>query len=140
MRWLIAVAVILLTACQSQTRFDVRFLNDVCIKPYSGYHYLTCNPISVQINDDTVTVPAGFETDLASIPRIAWPVISPMKSYLVQPAILHDWMYHVSCGYSRYESDVIFYEAMRVEGVSGFKAGLIYYAVRWFGWPFYSGD
>jgi hypothetical protein len=138
-RWFFLITAILIsvTACLPIKRQDVRFYNPICIQPYKNYHYLTCYPLIVDINHQTIIVPENFETDLASVPRIAWPVISPMKSYLVRPAVLHDWMYHAKTGYSRYEADLIFYHAMRIEGMGRIKACLIYRTVRMFGWMFY---
>ena len=37
-------------------------------------------------------VPAGFETDLASIPRFLWPIFSPMGDFRMA-SILHDFGY-----------------------------------------------
>lgn len=39
-----------------------------------------------------ITVPAGFVTDFASIPRPLWVVIPPRGKYN-RPAIIHDWLY-----------------------------------------------
>jgi len=41
-----------------------------------------------------ITVPAGFDTDYASIPRIFWPIYPPDGEY-APAAILHDFLYHV---------------------------------------------
>jgi hypothetical protein len=40
-----------------------------------------------------VHIPAGFVTDFASIPRIAWRVISPTDYHIGKPAVVHDWLY-----------------------------------------------
>ena len=39
-----------------------------------------------------VTVPAGFETNMASSPRIVWWAIGPYD--LGPAALVHDWLYH----------------------------------------------
>ena len=40
----------------------------------------------------SVSVPEGFVTDFASIPRIFWSLLRPDGDY-TYPAIVHDWMY-----------------------------------------------
>lgn len=42
-----------------------------------------------------ITVPAGFETDFASIPRALWAVIPPRGKYN-RPAIIHDLLYRTA--------------------------------------------
>lgn len=39
-----------------------------------------------------IIIPKGFITDLVSIPRIFWPLISPTGSLLI-PALIHDFGY-----------------------------------------------
>ena len=39
-----------------------------------------------------VTVPAGFETNMASSPRIMWWIVGPYD--LGPAALVHDWLYH----------------------------------------------
>lgn len=137
-RTLCLFIILCLSGCQSHSpRFDIQFISKACITPYHNYHYLTCDPILVWINEDLVIVPAGFDTDLASIPRIVWPVISPMNAKLVRPAILHDWLYRMTESYSRKECDIIFYDSLRLEGIGVWRASMMYYAVRAGGWVFY---
>jgi hypothetical protein len=133
------IALLFISACQSNPRFDVQFISSACIRPYYGYHYLTCHPLEVWINDRLLIIPDEFETDLATIPRVAWPIISPMHSSLIRPALLHDWLYNNDEGYSRLESDLIFYGALRDEHISRLQADIIYYSVRTTGWLFYKG-
>jgi hypothetical protein len=42
---------------------------------------------------DTITVPVGYETDFASIPRIGRPFFCSMGK-TAKPALLHDWLLH----------------------------------------------
>ena len=134
------LAVILLVAnlkCSAKEHFNIQFITASCIKPLIDYHYLTCNRIVFKINDIKFSIEEGFETDLASIPKIAWPVLSPFHSSLIRPAIVHDWMYRTTCYFSRKQSDLIFYHMLINEGVSHFRASIMYYAVRFFGWNYY---
>ena len=86
-------------------------------------------------SDETVIVPIGFVTDFASVPRIFWTLVSPIDSH-AKAAVLHDFLYNI--GYkTRKECDEIFYESMKVLGVSKYKALIMFKAVRVFGFPFY---
>ncbi len=51
-------------------------------------------------------------------------------------AVLHDWIYktHWRNLYTRKQADQIFYEAMLVGKTPRWKAKLMYYGVRLFGW------
>jgi len=46
----------------------------------------------VPVGDDgSITVPAGYITDLASVPRIAWTFVSPFD--VARAAVIHDLLY-----------------------------------------------
>ena len=90
-----------------------------------------------------VTVPAGFEFDLSSVPRPFWPLIAPFELSIVAP-LLHDFLYshggRPPAGsvepprtYSRAEADRMFREIMEAEGVAAWRRVLAYGAVRVFG-------
>jgi hypothetical protein len=86
-------------------------------------------------SDEILTVPIGFKTDLASIPRLIWPIVAPTDEY-AKAAVLHDWMYFKGM-YSRKESDRIFNEAMKVLETPKWKRLLVYFFVRtcsWWSW------
>jgi hypothetical protein len=78
-----------------------------------------------------ITVPAGFVTDLASVPRFLWVVFPPHGRY-AKAAIVHDWLYSHG-NVSRKQADLIFLEGMLVLGVPHWKARVLYFAVRLFG-------
>lgn len=94
-------------------------------------------------SDEVIVVPAGFETDFASIPfglRNLFPPLGPWA----RPAIVHDFLYGTrgtglfegvrrisrATDYARAEADGIFREAMAVVGVPVWRRGLMYRAVR----------
>lgn len=116
------------------------FLSSCCIKPFYDYHYQTCKKIKFIVNDREYEIPANFETDLASIPKVAWPIMAPAHSSLIRPAIVHDYFYRKTCDFTRLETDLIFYHMLRNDGVSSIRASIMYYAVRWFGWNYYSEE
>ena len=92
------------------------------------------------VNNREFEIPANFETDLASIPKFAWPIMAPAHSSLIRPAIVHDWLYRKTCEFTRQETDLIFYHMLKNDGVSTVRASIMYYAVRWFGWNYYRED
>lgn len=82
----------------------------------------------------TVTVPAGFVTDYASIPRFLWRIAPPSTGRHVWPAVLHDFLYR--CAQERVTrkfADEVFLDAMKASRVSLWKRQAIYRAVRMFG-------
>lgn len=83
---------------------------------------------SSDILDDFVIVPIGFETDLASIPRIFTPII-PKNGNHRPAAIVHDWLCRKD-DFKRKTADKIFREAMKVLGVRRTRRYAMYYAVR----------
>jgi len=83
-------------------------------------------------NGECYTIPAGFVTDFASVPRCLWLILPPMGKY-GKAALLHDWFYNVKTT-TRREADRIFFQAMLLMGVAKWKAWVMYVAVRLFGW------
>jgi hypothetical protein len=64
---------------------------------------------------DTITVPKGFVTDFASIPREFWTEFPPTGEYKLA-AVVHDYLYwEQPC--TKEQSDDLFYIAMREQGV-----------------------
>lgn len=74
---------------------------------------------------ETITVPAGFNTDLATIPWFARGFIS-LSGRLAKPALLHDWL--LFTGDPRAHD--VFDEAMVVANVGLVKRKLLSVAVR----------
>lgn len=97
--------------------------------------------VGAEGSGETITVPAGATTDLASVPRLAWSLFPPDGPWL-KAAVLHDVLYRTAgladrpglrtraVPYSRAECDAIFREAMEVLGVPAWKRSVIYAAVR----------
>lgn len=81
-----------------------------------------------------LTVPVGFETDLASVPRFFWRVIAPHELSL-EAAIVHDWIYrNPNVPHTRLEADRVLWSLMTQRKVSLWRRLLAYWAVRLFGW------
>jgi hypothetical protein len=92
--------------------------------------YMVSHPLRY-ITDDgkhKIIVPAGFITDLASIPSVLWWWESPHETTLA-PAILHDYLYwQQTC--TKDESDAVMYLAMKKLELSFTKRELIYAGIR----------
>jgi hypothetical protein len=83
-----------------------------------------------------ITVPAGFVTDFASIPRIAWTWLSPEDPVVLFPSIVHDYLYDRSGKVmadrvlSRAECDEVLRVAMLACQARSSQAWVVYQAVR----------
>lgn len=125
-----------ISGCPSP-RHDVEVLKKSCIWPQKGYMYSTAGEIHFRVDGELFVVPREFNTDLASIPRWYWPVLSPRYSSFVIPSIIHDYFYQCVDSKSRKFADEILYDALLSEGVSKYTATKFYWAVRMFGGKFY---
>lgn len=85
----------------------------------------------------TITVPTGFCTDGASVPRVFWNIFDPFGEYF-PAALIHDYLYSKkSNGHfdvDRATADRLFLEAMFNLGIPWQTRNTIYAAVRGFGW------
>lgn len=94
--------------------------------------------------ESTITVPAGFVSDLASIPALASPFLPPDGPW-TKIAIVHDFLFYTrgtcewkghasSCTratpFTRAEADQVLREGMADRQVSAWRATSIYYGVR----------
>lgn len=77
-----------------------------------------------------IIVPSGFITDLASIPRIFHRIVNPCKTGTRRPAIVHDYLYSGATPLTRYQADLMLYDALRECGINWLLANAMYYAVR----------
>ena len=99
---------------------------------------------TVPVNGCELTVPAGFRTDLESVPRLGWLFISPTELGGVGPPLVHDVSYKLrgrvealtvpATRLTRRATDRIFLEMMASSGVSRVKRRAAWLAVRLAGW------
>ncbi len=86
-----------------------------------------------------VTVPAGYVTDFASIPRIAWNILDPESPIIGWPSVIHDWLYSNhgklpdGFTYARENADEVLREAMELQGAGAFIRSAVFNAVQLFG-------
>jgi hypothetical protein len=75
-----------------------------------------------------IEVPAGFETDFASVPR--WPLTFALfGQYGQAAAVLHDWLYSIG-QLSRADADRVFLNALRSSGIARWRAYAMWAGVR----------
>jgi hypothetical protein len=109
---------------------NVSFLTPLRLEKDDGDKWHVLEQFAATADDRKITVPGGWITDLASVPRL------PL-AYLVaggrapKSAVLHDYLYATQAG--RDYADEVFLAAMKVEGINRIIAHLMYWAVRGFG-------
>ena len=79
----------------------------------------------------TFTVPVGFQTDLASVPRIPF-VFELFGGTSNEASVIHDYLYKNKIG-DRAVADDVLAEASAVTGVPSWRRGPMWAAVRLFG-------
>lgn len=88
-----------------------------------------------------ITVPAGFITDLASIPHwLDWIPFLDRTGNSRRPAAVHDALYAMGRDHGKDFADAFLREALLAEGLSGFQAWCYWAAVHYFGASSYQGD
>lgn len=103
------------------------------LRHVDGEDWKLLMPLSVQWKNRAFDVRQGFETDLASIPRVVRGLV-PRGRNETRAAVVHDWLYrgHEN-GWKREEADELFLEAMAEDGVGWLRRRVIHRAVRMFG-------
>lgn len=97
-------------------------------------------PFTYYSSRGAITVPAGFVTDGASIPRIFWTALAQFGPWF-GAAIIHDFLYsEFNTRFDRRTSDLLFKEAMFNAGLDWPRRELIYRAVRAFGGDTFKGS
>lgn len=83
------------------------------------------------------TVPCGFTSDGASVPRFFWRLLSPpIDPVTLAPSIIHDWLYTQGGirDLTRLECDRWYRNALIANGYPRWKANITYVGIRLFGW------
>lgn len=105
----------------------IGFLNNPAYRQSGSYSFELVEPLDYLTEGMAIIqVPAGFRTDLASVPRALWAIFPPHGRHSLA-AILHDWL----CvkGDKRY-ADKVFDEALLSLGVTSWKRRAMVAAVR----------
>ncbi|EKM6056584.1 DUF1353 domain-containing protein [Salmonella enterica] len=108
-----------------------KFTTPAILEMLEHYRWRVYEPFEFYLSDDNsdvIEVPAGFVTDLATIPRIFWTILLPDGKY-AKAAIIHDYLYDNALR-TKKEADLIFLDGMTVLGVPRLKRKVMYWAVR----------
>lgn len=139
MKKLLALS-LLLSGCAAYVQPDlphtVKFENDPCVKP-NGARYRTCDELTVNIDTHEYQVPSGFDTDLASVPKLFWSVLSPAEAKMMGPAVLHDYMYQCPGELTRRYADDVFYSSLIESDMKSSQAYQMYTITRLFGGKYF---
>lgn len=112
-----------------------QFLDPLCITEISDSIFQICDhPFRYQsdVAGQTFTVPVGFYTDFASVPRIGV-IYAMLGDTAHEPAVVHDWLYY-SALVPRDMADNVLLEAMGVIDLPFWRRWPIYWGVRLGGW------
>lgn len=102
--------------------------------------WILCKPLVYEsdVAKQTFTVPEGFETDLASVPRL--PVVYLLTGDTARAAaVVHDYLYS-SRKVSRKVADAVLREASEVSGVPAWRRWLMWAGVRAGGASYYAPE
>ena len=82
-----------------------------------------------------VTVPSGFSSDGASVPRFFWRLVFPPGDHkALKAAFVHDFLYRTHPeGWTKAAADNLFLILLLMNGIPKFSAYLAYWGVRLFG-------
>ena len=107
-------------------------ISSLVLQPAHGYLWRVAQDWDVELdNGALITIPAGFQTDLASVPRAFW-VLVPPYGKCTGPAVLHDYLcvHQSRLDLTRKQIDEEFLLAMTAAGVRPWRRRLMYWAVR----------
>lgn len=121
---------------------------DVRLSPSPGQYTLGYRPeLPIRALPDPphqgqwrINIPAGFETDFASVPQLLWNLLPPTGRY-TRAAVVHDFLYRTPGLCTRAQADAVLYEAMKFPcHVGFFTRWTIYLGVRVGGHFAYKGQ
>lgn len=104
-------------------------------KTERGDLFRTLEPLEYVWRGKRFTVPAGFESDGASVPEFLWASVSPrIDNRTLRGAIGHDYLYRTHPqGWTKSEADAMFRDLIREDGLSWWKSQKAYWGVCLFG-------
>jgi hypothetical protein len=116
-------------------------IHPTAVQPFASHdQFILLDDLTYSVGNSNVvlTVPSGFVTDYASIPRGFWGIASPHDTYS-DAAVVHDYLYWTqSC--TRRQADNIFYIAMKEASVNPIRRWFIYRTVRMAGESSWDGN
>jgi hypothetical protein len=113
------------------------FSGPLDLRAHDSGEWVVLNPLMYEsVDGKKYGIPAGFITDLASIPAILRPLFNPNDNGR-KAAVLHDSRYCIKAG-SRKEADDLFLEALQRCGVGFLRRWAMYTGVRAGGWMYWN--
>lgn len=115
---------------QAPIKLENAFLSKLILEDEDGLPMTLHEPLvyTSALLQRTLVVPAGFTTDLASIPQLLWNILPPIGKY-DRAAVLHDFLYRVG-GVTKAQADGVLKEVMEFRQVTLWKRWVIYAGVR----------
>ncbi len=119
-------------------KFRVKFVNEPIIQPHpKGHKFQLQKEWFFYLDGVKITIPKGFWTDFASIPKMFRSFITPLDTHL-KAAIVHDWLYYNGTLYgkkiSQRHADLWLYHCARECGTGWIKSKILFAGVRVGGW------
>lgn len=105
---------------------DCRYIDGDNWKILAAFQFVSPSP-----DFPSVLIPAGFETDFASIPRFFWRYMHPTDKRIGKMAVVHDWYYRSPwCAVTRAQADNALRAGMEALGANRFDREAVWCAVR----------
>ena len=95
----------------------------VVVKPFDKYKFEVAEDLKISLNCIDFTIPKGYTTDGASVPRIFWSLYPPYKPQWLTACVIHDYL----CSQATHARDK--YEAYKLADLA-FKESLEYLNVN----------
>lgn len=112
----------------SELLSDQGFLTEVAVRGNGPGQWTLLEPLTYEGATDLFTVPVGFHTDFASVPRPLRSIVSETGVH-TRAAVLHDYLLH-STHITASDADGIFRRVLREAGVGFLLRWLMWSAVR----------
>lgn len=113
-------------AAKFEDALELEYMDGHNWKVTADFYYDTDVPL---VSGHRVSVPAGFVTDFASIPKFLWNLLPPVGSY-GKAAVIHDRLYRTPSLATRAQADRVLLEAMTFLGTAWYVRYVIYAGVR----------
>ncbi len=105
------------------------FRSDLNMRWITAGSYMLLSDLVYAGRRDLIVIPAGFRTDLASVPRIVrW--LLPQDGRWTRAAIVHDWCCRHPEQFTARDADGLFRRVCREEGVPVLARRLLWTGVR----------
>ena len=112
----------------------IQFLNKCALEENTDFDcdkfpWILRDSLQVVLGETPLIIPAGFKTDLASVPSILHWFQTPYGREMNKPSVLHDFLYSAEL-LPRGKMDDIFGDALKACGMPDWKANICWSAVR----------